>query len=143
MGDLLTTGGILAAFFAGGVALFAPCCIVFLAPSYLAGAVKNRRWRLLPLTFLFAAGLAVVLVGVATAAAGPIAFVALAAPQIARRLLRSGRIALGVTFLVGGTLLAAADLLAQSLDIGLRTPVGLVTSLLGGVYLLWLLARRV
>ncbi len=62
MGDLLTTGGILAAFLAGGVALFAPCCIVFLAPSYLAGAVKNRRWRLLPLTFLFAAGLATVLV---------------------------------------------------------------------------------
>ena len=48
-----------------------------------------------------------------------------------------------MTFLVGGTLLAAADLLAQSLVIGLRTPVGLVTSLLGGVYLLWLLARRV
>ncbi|MDT0167357.1 cytochrome c biogenesis CcdA family protein [Actinotalea sp. AC32] len=60
--ELLTTGSILAAFFAGGVALFAPCCIVFLAPSYLAGAVKNRRWRLLPLTFIFAAGLAVVLV---------------------------------------------------------------------------------
>ena len=62
MGDLLTTGSILAAFFAGGVALFAPCCIVFLAPSYLAVAVKNRRWRLLPLTFVFAAGLALVLV---------------------------------------------------------------------------------
>ena len=62
MGDLLTTGGVLAAFFAGGVALFAPCCIVFLAPSYLAGAVKNRKWRLLPLTFLFAAGLASILV---------------------------------------------------------------------------------
>lgn len=30
MGDLLTTGSVLAAFFAGGVALFAPCCIVFL-----------------------------------------------------------------------------------------------------------------
>jgi cytochrome c biogenesis protein CcdA len=52
MGDLLTTGSVLAAFFAGGVALFAPCCIVFLAPSYLAVAVKNRRWRLLPLTFV-------------------------------------------------------------------------------------------
>lgn len=61
MSDLLTTGGVLAAFFAGGVALFAPCCIVFLAPSYLAGAVKNRRWRLLPLTFAFTAGLALVL----------------------------------------------------------------------------------
>lgn len=59
--ELLTTGSVLAAFFAGGVALFAPCCIVFLAPGYLAGAVKNRRWRLLPLTFVFAAGLATVL----------------------------------------------------------------------------------
>jgi cytochrome c biogenesis protein CcdA len=61
MTDLLTTGGMLAAFFAGGVALFAPCCIVFLAPGYLAAAAKNRRWRLLPLTFVFAAGLALVL----------------------------------------------------------------------------------
>ncbi len=60
-GDLLTTGSVVAAFLAGGVALFAPCCIVFLAPSYLAAAVKNRRWRLLPLTFVFAAGLALVL----------------------------------------------------------------------------------
>ncbi|MGV8977579.1 MAG: cytochrome c biogenesis CcdA family protein [Cellulomonas sp.] len=62
MGNLLTTGSVLAAFFAGGVALFAPCCIVFLAPSYMAVAVKNRRWRLLPFTFVFAAGLALVLV---------------------------------------------------------------------------------
>jgi cytochrome c-type biogenesis protein len=62
MGNLLTTGSLLAAFFAGGVALFAPCCIVFLLPSYMAAAVKNRRWRLLPLTFAFAAGLALVLV---------------------------------------------------------------------------------
>jgi len=60
--DLLSAGSILAAFLAGGVALFAPCCIVFLAPSYLAAAVKNRRWRLLPLTFIFAGGLALVLV---------------------------------------------------------------------------------
>ena len=60
--DLLVTGSVLAAFFAGGVALFAPCCIVFLAPSYLAVAVKNRRWRLLPLTFVFAAGLGAVLI---------------------------------------------------------------------------------
>jgi cytochrome c-type biogenesis protein len=59
---LLTSGSLLAAFFAGAVALFAPCCIVFLAPAYLAVAVKNRRWRLLPLTFVFAAGLALVLV---------------------------------------------------------------------------------
>jgi cytochrome c-type biogenesis protein len=60
--SLLASGSILAAFLAGGIALFAPCCIVFLAPSYMAVAVKNRRWRLLPFTFVFAAGLALVLV---------------------------------------------------------------------------------
>ncbi len=60
--ELLGTGSVLAAFFAGMVALFAPCCIVFLAPSYLAAAAKNNRWRLLPLTLVFASGLALVLV---------------------------------------------------------------------------------
>lgn len=64
MGGLLTTGSILAAFFAGAVALFSPCCIVFLFPAYLAAAVKNRRWMLLPLTFVFAAGIALVLLPV-------------------------------------------------------------------------------
>ena len=62
MGGLLTTGSILAAFFAGAVALFSPCCIVFLFPAYLASAVKARRWRLLPLTLVFAAGITLVLV---------------------------------------------------------------------------------
>jgi cytochrome c-type biogenesis protein len=64
MGGLLTTGSIIAAFFAGSIALFSPCCVVFLFPAYLATAVKNRRWKLLPLTLVFAAGLAVVLLPV-------------------------------------------------------------------------------
>ncbi len=64
MRSLFMGGSVVAAFFAGAVALFAPCCIVFLLPAYLATAVKNRRWRLLPLTFIFAAGLGVVLVPV-------------------------------------------------------------------------------
>lgn len=64
MGGLLTTGSLVAACFAGAVALFSPCCIVFLFPAYLASAVKNRRWRLLPLTIVFALGLALVLLPV-------------------------------------------------------------------------------
>ena len=55
---------LLAAFVAGAVALFAPCCIVFMFPAYLGAAVRNRRWRLVPFTFIFAAGLALVLVPV-------------------------------------------------------------------------------
>jgi cytochrome c-type biogenesis protein len=62
MSEVFLGGSLAAAFFAGMVALFAPCCITVLFPAYLAAAVRNRRWRLVPLTFVFAAGLATVLV---------------------------------------------------------------------------------
>lgn len=64
MEGLYLGGSLVAAFLAGSVALFAPCCIVVLFPSYLAAAVRNSRWRLVPLTLIFAAGIAVVLVPV-------------------------------------------------------------------------------
>jgi cytochrome c biogenesis protein CcdA len=54
-------GSLLAAFIAGSVALFAPCCIVVMFPAFLAASVRNNRWRLVPLTFIFTAGLATVL----------------------------------------------------------------------------------
>ncbi|GMQ85846.1 MAG: hypothetical protein BMS9Abin07_1414 [Acidimicrobiia bacterium] len=57
-------GSLLAAFLAGSVALFAPCCVTVLFPAYLSAAVRNSRWRLVPLTLIFAAGIAVVLVPV-------------------------------------------------------------------------------
>lgn len=87
--------------------------------------------------------LAVTAAAAAVAAAGPIAFIAFASPQIARRLSPGTGVQLGVSALTGGLLMLLADLLASNLDVGLRTPVGLVTSVLGGVYLLWLLARRI
>ena len=59
--NLLLGGGALAAFLAGAVALFSPCCIVFLLPAYLASAVQGRRWALFPLSLAFAGGLAVVI----------------------------------------------------------------------------------
>lgn len=54
----------LAAFVAGAVALFAPCCIVVMFPAYLAAAVRHNQWRLVPLTLVFAVGVATVLVPV-------------------------------------------------------------------------------
>lgn len=86
-------------------------------------------------------GLAVALVSAVTAVAGPIAFIALAAPQIARRLTRSPGIPLVATGLVGGVLLLASDLVAQHL-IPLTVPVGVVTVVLGGLYLTQLLLRE-
>lgn len=83
----------------------------------------------------------VVLVAAATAATGPISFVALAAPQITWRLAGRGRPALLGTALLGSVLLVTADLVSQLLPDAVNLPVGLVTGLLGGVYLLVLLSR--
>lgn len=86
-------------------------------------------------------GLAVALVSAVTAVAGPIAFIALAAPQIARRLTRSPGIPLVATALIGGLLLLASDLVAQHL-IPVTVPVGVVTVVVGGLYLTWLLLHE-
>lgn len=88
-----------------------------------------------------AMGVAVALVGFATATAGPISFVALAAPQLVSRLGRGTRPPLIGAAVMGAVLLLAADLLSQHLPLQLSAPVGLMTGVLGGGYLLWLLAR--
>ena len=73
-----------------------------------------------------------------TALAGPIAFVALAAPQIARRLARSAGVTLGASAATGAALLLASDWIAQH-ALPQTVPVGLVTVVLGGGYFVWLL----
>lgn len=84
---------------------------------------------------------AVGLTAMATAAAGPIAFIALAGPQLARRLCRSPEVPLLPGAAMGAVLLLAADLVSQRVPSGLNLPIGLTTGLLGGIYLLWRLVR--
>ncbi|GAA2070619.1 FecCD family ABC transporter permease [Microbacterium hatanonis] len=83
---------------------------------------------------------AVLLTAVTCAFAGPIAFVALCAPPIARSLLGHGALGIGTSALTGAALLVAADLVAQFALPGFSLPVGVVTGALGAVFLLWLLA---
>lgn len=85
--------------------------------------------------------LGVGLTAMAVAAAGPISFVALAAPHLARRLTHSPAVPLVTAGLFGSVLLLAADLASQYLPLRLAMPVGLLTGLIGGIYLLVLLAR--
>jgi iron complex transport system permease protein len=95
------------------------------------------RWRLvLVLVFAMATGLAV-------SQAGLVAFVGLVAPHLVRRhapgphshlLLASAA--------AGGVLLLAADVVARVLIAPQELPVGVVTAVVGGVYLIWLLHRR-
>ncbi|MEU5691917.1 iron chelate uptake ABC transporter family permease subunit [Actinosynnema sp. NPDC020468] len=85
---------------------------------------------------------AVALTAVATACAGPVAFVALVAPQVARRLTGSPGPGLLPAGLLGGALLLISDLVAQRVTSPGELPVGVVTGAVGGVYLAWLLARE-
>ncbi|RFU84402.1 hypothetical protein DY218_22335 [Streptomyces triticagri] len=98
--------------------------------------MSPSRTRLLALTT------GVALVGVATASAGPITFVALAAPQIARRLTHDPGPGIAVSALTGAVLLQGADVAVQWMVPSVEVPAGLATGLGGGVYLAWLLTRR-
>ncbi|MFK3984602.1 FecCD family ABC transporter permease [Micromonospora sp. NPDC050397] len=91
--------------------------------------------------------LGVVLVGVgltatATASAGPIAFIALTAPQVARRLTRADGPNVVASAATGAALLLVSDLAAQRLFHPVTLPVGVLTAGIGGLYLAGLLARQ-
>jgi iron complex transport system permease protein len=89
---------------------------------------------------LFTAGVG--LAAAATAVAGPIAFVALAAPQLARRLTGPVGSGLAGAAVMGAFLLVASDWVAQRVVPGTQVPVGVATGALGGAYLCWLLLNE-
>ncbi|MDX2936260.1 FecCD family ABC transporter permease [Streptomyces ipomoeae] len=103
--------------------------------SYALG-VRVERVRLLLMVS------AVLLTAGATAAAGPVSFVALTAPQLAKRLTRSPGPNLVPSLCMGATLLVVADWASQRVFGADQLPVGVVTGVLGGVYLLWLLVTE-
>jgi iron complex transport system permease protein len=86
--------------------------------------------------------LAVALTAVATSSAGPVLFVALASPQIARRLTRATGPGVGTAALTGAVLLLASDFVAQRAFPDEQLPVGVVTGVIGGAYLIWLLSNE-
>lgn len=96
-------------------------------------AESSRLWLMLG---------GIILTAVATATAGPIAFIALAAPQIARRMTAAQATPLFTAATTGALLLLAADVLAQHMFRGIQLPVGAVTVSIGGIYLIGLLIRE-
>ncbi|MEV4996135.1 iron chelate uptake ABC transporter family permease subunit [Streptomyces niveus] len=83
---------------------------------------------------------AVLLAAVGVSAAGPVAFVALVAPQVAMRLMRCPTPPLLASGLVGALLLIGADLVARA-GLPITLPVGVVTAAIGGPFLVYLLVR--
>lgn len=101
-----------------------------LAESLGAGATVTRTWAIL---------LAVLLAAAAVSVAGPVAFVALTAPHIARKLTRAPGPNLTVSAVVGAFILVSADLMVQQMPGLDGLPVGIVTAGAGGLYLGYLL----
>ncbi|MBI1819217.1 MAG: cytochrome c biogenesis protein CcdA [Nitrospirae bacterium] len=66
--ELIFSASILAAFLAGIVALFAPCCITVLLPAYLASAFREKK-NIIRMTLVFFSGIAVVLIPIGLGAA--------------------------------------------------------------------------
>jgi len=83
---------------------------------------------------------AVVLAAVATAAAGPIGFVAFVSPQIALRLAHSAGPPMLAGGLVGAVMVLGCDLVAR-IVLPVELPVGIVTAAVGAPYLIYLLIR--
>lgn len=83
--------------------------------------------------------MAVALAGLAVGVGGPIGFVAMAAPILAARLAGPARVPLVSSGLVGAVLVAAADTLGRVVAPPVEVPVGVITSALGGPFLLWVL----
>lgn len=84
----------------------------------------------------------VALAAVATASAGPIAFIGLAGPHVARQLTRAPGVPVLSGALAGAALLLLADLISQNAPFALNLPIGAMTALLGGIYLIHLLSRH-
>ncbi|MGR7024509.1 FecCD family ABC transporter permease [Geodermatophilus sp. URMC 62] len=126
---------------------------VALAVALPVAVVLGRRLRLLRLADPVVIGLgsrvgrirlaviatAVVTAGLAVATAGPLGLVALLAPEIARRAAGPRGVPVVGTALAGALVVLLADLLGRTVAAPLELPAGLVTAVVGGPYLLWLL----
>lgn len=95
-----------------------------------------------PRTRLVAVACCVGLTAAAVCSVGPISFVALASPHLARRLTGNANVPLLPSAACGAALLLGADVSAQRLPEALRVPVGIATGVLGGLYLVVVLTRR-
>lgn len=135
-----TLNGVTAGPVAGAIACAVPFLAgaAFLTPRLrqldlgddIAAATGARPAAVRTMALLSAVGL----VSIATAVIGPVAFVALAAPQIARRATGTPYLSLTAAALFGALLLLGSDLIAQHV-LPVTLPVGVVTVSVGGIYL--------
>ncbi len=100
----------------------------------LGTSIQRTRWLTLFVTVL--------LTGFSVALAGPIGIIALAAPEAARSMSPANRVPIVPAALVGSCLMLLADTVGQHAFTPIEVPVGLITAIVGGPYLIWILLRQ-
>ena len=100
----------------------------------LGSRVRRTRIAILAVT--------VVLTATAVSVAGPVGLVALAAPEIARHLTRQRGVPVITSGLAGAALMMGADWVGRTAFMPVEIPVGVITAVVGGPYLLWILLRE-
>lgn len=93
-------------------------------------------------TRVIGVSISIVATAVAVGVVGPVAFVSLTAPQIARRILNTSDVSIVASALTGALVMSVADLAAQQVSLFAGLPVGVLTLGVGGVYLGYLLVRQ-
>ena len=147
---LLGTTGFLGwqavAWLAGALVLVLPLALQFaraLDALVLGDASASSLGLRLPVLRLLLVGLMALATGTAVSQVGLVGFVGLVAPHLVRRLvIVTHRAQLALSAAAGGVLLLAADVAARSAIAPQELPVGVLTALLGGGYLLVLLRRQ-
>ena len=95
------------------------------------------------LTRLIICTVAVFLAGISTAVVGIISFVGLIVPHIARMIMGSDhKYTIPFSIVLGAIVLLVADTLARSIGGALEIPVGVIMSIVGGPFFLYLLRKR-
>lgn len=145
IGSLIGRGYEASAPAAIGLLLLLPCALLLsrrlallrfepdLAASLGLNVTRTQSWILLLTIILAALGVSV---------AGPIAFVSLTAPILARYQSSANQVPLVRSCLIGALIVLCADTLGRNAGGAAEVPAGVITCLLGGPFLLWLLLRR-
>ncbi len=98
--------------------------------------VRLQRMR------VYTLAITVVLTALAVAVVGPVGLVALAAPEMARYLAGHQGVPIWGAALAGALMMVLADLVGRTVLSPIEVPVGVVTAIIGGPYLLWILLRQ-
>lgn len=123
----------------GSILLIKQLNVFLLGTEYAQGVgISVKTIRLLIILFT------AILTGTATAFTGPIGFIGLTTPHIARGLFRTSnhKVILPASILLGATILLFCDVISQLPGTSMSLPINAVTSFFGAPIVLWIMLRR-